>query len=127
MTQKLGYGAWDQLKLEIRKSWQFKFDWFLKSRTPQELNRRVDTLIRLIEKENQEIEEDEKEEKRKNKVTREMHHLANAPSLQQKNKKLKKAEDEKQKTAKSKKREGKPVVTSISKRRKVQPQQQQQQ
>jgi len=50
MSHKLGYGAWDQLKLEIRKAWQFKFDWFLKSRTPLELNRRVDTLIRLIEK-----------------------------------------------------------------------------
>lgn len=28
-----------------------RFDWFFKSRTPQELARRADTLIRLIEKE----------------------------------------------------------------------------
>eukprot|EP00879_Flechtneria_rotunda_P016500 GHRR01017268.1.p1 GENE.GHRR01017268.1~~GHRR01017268.1.p1 ORF type:complete len:382 (+),score=148.76 GHRR01017268.1:170-1147(+) len=48
---KLGYGAWDDLKAEIRKSWRFRFDWFLKSRTPQELSRRAETLIRLIEKE----------------------------------------------------------------------------
>jgi len=61
MTQKLGYGSWDQLKTEIRKSWQFRFDWFLKSRTPQELSRRVDSLIRLIEKENQELNERERE------------------------------------------------------------------
>jgi SWI/SNF-related matrix-associated actin-dependent regulator of chromatin subfamily A member 5 len=61
MIQKLGYGRWDELKLEIRKAWQFRFDWFLKSRSPLELNRRVDVLIRLIEKENQEIKEKEKE------------------------------------------------------------------
>ena len=52
MTHKLGYGSWDQLKSEIRRSWLFRFDWFLKSRTPQELGRRTDTLIRLVEKEN---------------------------------------------------------------------------
>jgi len=51
MTHKLGYGAWDELKAAIRSSWLFRFDWFIKSRTPQELGRRVDTLIRLIEKE----------------------------------------------------------------------------
>eukprot|EP00798_Chlamydomonas_sp_ICE-L_P018353 gene18353-24818_t len=38
---------------EIRKSWRFRFDWFFKSRTAQELARRCDTLIRLIEKENE--------------------------------------------------------------------------
>jgi len=51
MTQKLGYGNWEDLKAEIRTAWQFRFDWFIKSRTPTELGRRVDTLIRLVEKE----------------------------------------------------------------------------
>jgi SWI/SNF-related matrix-associated actin-dependent regulator of chromatin subfamily A member 5 len=51
MTEKLGYGNWEDLKAEIRAAWQFRFDWFIKSRTPTELGRRVDTLIRLIEKE----------------------------------------------------------------------------
>eukprot|EP00878_Enallax_costatus_P003452 GHUV01003663.1.p1 GENE.GHUV01003663.1~~GHUV01003663.1.p1 ORF type:complete len:1042 (+),score=456.73 GHUV01003663.1:458-3583(+) len=50
---KLGYGQWDDLKAEIRKNWRFRFDWFFKSRTPQELARRAETLIRLIEKENE--------------------------------------------------------------------------
>jgi SWI/SNF-related matrix-associated actin-dependent regulator of chromatin subfamily A member 5 len=50
MLQQLGYGSWEQLKLEIRKAWQFRFDWFFKSRTPMELMRRCETLIRLIEK-----------------------------------------------------------------------------
>lgn len=40
MSHKLGYGNWDDLKQEIRKHWRFRFDWFIKSRTPQELNRR---------------------------------------------------------------------------------------
>lgn len=50
-VHELGYGRWDELKAEIRKSWRFRFDWFIKSRSPQELQRRTDTLIRLIEKE----------------------------------------------------------------------------
>lgn len=35
MVHKLGYGAWDELKAEIRRSWRFRFDWFFKSRMPQ--------------------------------------------------------------------------------------------
>lgn len=50
-VRELGYGAWDELKAAIRGSWRFRFDWFFKSRTPQELQRRCDTLIRLVEKE----------------------------------------------------------------------------
>lgn len=34
MMHKLGYGAWDELKAEIRNHWRFRFDWFFKSRTP---------------------------------------------------------------------------------------------
>ena len=57
MMHKLGYGAWDELKAEVRNTWRFRFDWYIKSRTPQELARRCETLIRLIEKENEEDEE----------------------------------------------------------------------
>eukprot|EP00899_Mesostigma_viride_P006788 jgi/Mesvir1/1610/Mv14573-RA.1 len=64
MTYQLGYGAWEELKVEVRKSWMFRFDWFIKSRTAQELARRTDTLIRLIEKENAEIDEKEKAARR---------------------------------------------------------------
>lgn len=42
-----------------------RFDWFLKSRTALELQRRCNTLITLIERENQEIEEKEKANKKK--------------------------------------------------------------
>ena len=42
----------------------FRFDWFIKSRTAMELQRRCNTLITLIERENHEIEEKEKAEKK---------------------------------------------------------------
>ncbi|CAG9463301.1 unnamed protein product [Pedinophyceae sp. YPF-701] len=50
-VNELGYGRWEEVKAEIRRSWRFRFDWFIKSRSPQELARRCDTLIRLVEKE----------------------------------------------------------------------------
>ncbi|KAK9267815.1 hypothetical protein L1049_010251 [Liquidambar formosana] len=60
MVHKLGYGNWDELKAAFRTSPLFRFDWFVKSRTTQELARRCDTLIRLVEKENQEFDERER-------------------------------------------------------------------
>lgn len=65
MTHQLGYGRWDELKAEIRKSWRFRFDWFFKSRMPQELQRRTDVLIRLVEKEHEDNEAVEEEQRRK--------------------------------------------------------------
>lgn len=44
---------------------QFRFDWFLKSRTAIELQRRCNTLITLIERENQELEEKDRADKKK--------------------------------------------------------------
>jgi SWI/SNF-related matrix-associated actin-dependent regulator of chromatin subfamily A member 5 len=54
ITAQLGYGSWEEVRSEIRKSWDFRFDWFLKSRTGAEIQRRCDSLIRLIEKEHAE-------------------------------------------------------------------------
>lgn len=41
---------------DLEQAWQFRFDWFFKSRNAAELQRRGDTLIRLVEKENEELE-----------------------------------------------------------------------
>ena len=60
MIYELGYGNWDELKYALRESPLFRFDWYAKSRTLQELSRRCDTLIRLIEKENQEHDEQDR-------------------------------------------------------------------
>lgn len=54
MMHRFGYGMWEAIRLEIRKAWQFRFDWFFKSRNAAELQRRGDTLIRLLERENEE-------------------------------------------------------------------------
>jgi len=54
MTNELGYGKWEELKREVRRCPDFRFDWLFKSRTPIELGRRVDLLIRLIQNESKE-------------------------------------------------------------------------
>ena len=54
MTKTVGYGNWEQLKLRVRKSGQLRFDYLLRSRTTGELQRRVDSLLRLLEKEEEE-------------------------------------------------------------------------
>ncbi|CAH9071839.1 unnamed protein product [Cuscuta europaea] len=75
MVHKIGYGNWDELKAAFRTSPLFRFDWFVKSRTAQELARRCDTLIRLIEKENQEYDEQERQARKEKKLAK-----MNAPS-----------------------------------------------
>jgi len=68
MLQKLGFDrelVYDELKSSIRNAPQFRFDWFIKSRTAPELQRRCNTLITLIERENQELEEKERATKKK--------------------------------------------------------------
>lgn len=52
------------LNVYLRCAPQFRFDWFIKSRTANELQRRCNTLITLIERENQELEEKEREQKK---------------------------------------------------------------
>ncbi|KAK8507090.1 hypothetical protein V6N13_069881 [Hibiscus sabdariffa] len=70
MIHKLGYGNWDELKAAFRTSPLFRFDWFVKSRTTQELTRRCDTLIRLVEKENQESDERERQARKEKKLAK---------------------------------------------------------
>ena len=68
MLHKLGFdkeNVYEELRATVRSAPQFRFDWFLKSRTALELQRRCNTLITLIERENQEIEEKERLEKKK--------------------------------------------------------------
>jgi len=46
MMHRHGYGQWERIRQEIRRAWQFKFDWFFKSRNAAELQRRGDVLLR---------------------------------------------------------------------------------
>lgn len=43
--------VYERIKKDISEFPVFRFDWFFKSRTPQELQRRCTTLLSLIEKE----------------------------------------------------------------------------
>ena len=54
MLEKYGYGNEDvygKIRQEMRHQDEFRFDWFFKSRTNEELKRRCNTLVGLFEKE----------------------------------------------------------------------------
>jgi len=74
MINQLGYGNWDALRDEVRASWLLRFDWFIKTRTAQELQRRVDALAKLIEREVEVIEAAEaaEEQQRKRAAARQL-------------------------------------------------------
>ena len=56
MMNRFGYGNWERMRMQIRHAWQFKLDWFFKSRNASELGRRADLLIKLVEKENSDLD-----------------------------------------------------------------------
>lgn len=134
MMHKLGYGEWEKLKMEVRKAWQFRFDWFIKSRTTIELSKRCDVLMRMIEKENQDIEEKERERERQREAEKRKKDEKKKSTPTKKGKaptaktaaakgkpkapakKAAKATDSKKSTADSKK--AKPATTSSSRKRK---------
>ena len=48
MLHKLGFdkeNVYEELRAAVRNAPQFRFDWFIKSRTAMELQRRCNTLI----------------------------------------------------------------------------------
>lgn len=62
MMHRHGYGAAERIRMEIRRAWQFRFDWFFKSRNGAEIQRRCDMVIKVIERENEEILKKEEED-----------------------------------------------------------------
>ncbi|VDM71623.1 unnamed protein product [Strongylus vulgaris] len=65
--------VYEELRQSVRMAPQFRFDWFIKSRTAMELQRRCNTLITLIEKEMGETEV-------KHRTKKDAKDKANAPS-----------------------------------------------
>jgi SWI/SNF-related matrix-associated actin-dependent regulator of chromatin subfamily A member 5 len=59
MMYRHGYGAAERIRMEIRRAWQFKFDFFFKSRSVSEIHKRCDMLVRVIEKENEDLNKEE--------------------------------------------------------------------
>ena len=53
LTNEHGYGNWIKIKHAIRRDGRVRFDHLLMSRSDVELQRRVDILVKTIEKENE--------------------------------------------------------------------------
>jgi SWI/SNF-related matrix-associated actin-dependent regulator of chromatin subfamily A member 5 len=51
VTNKYGYGNWDDILREVKTSEDLLFNYYLKSRNKAEIQKRVDYLVKLIEKE----------------------------------------------------------------------------
>ena len=62
MMYRHGYGAAERIRMEIRRAWQFRFDWYFKSRNAQEIQKRCDLLVRIVERENEEVRKKEQAE-----------------------------------------------------------------
>ena len=60
--------AFERIKKDITEFPVFRFDWFFKSRSPQELQRRCNTLLGMIEKEEELRQSEEAKSKPKGKV-----------------------------------------------------------
>ena len=51
ITNKFGYGNWDDIMKKIKTSEDLLFNYFLKSRNKIEIQKRIDYLVKIIEKE----------------------------------------------------------------------------
>ena len=58
MMYRHGYGAAERIRMEIRRAFQFRFDWYFKSRNAVEVQKRCDTIIKMVERENEEASEE---------------------------------------------------------------------
>eukprot|EP01091_Cochliopodium_minus_P017448 TRINITY_DN683_c0_g3_i1.p1 TRINITY_DN683_c0_g3~~TRINITY_DN683_c0_g3_i1.p1 ORF type:complete len:1046 (-),score=408.02 TRINITY_DN683_c0_g3_i1:2-3139(-) len=48
LTNKHGYGNWELFQKIIMEEPQFKFDWWIRSKTPSDLQKRVDVILKTI-------------------------------------------------------------------------------
>lgn len=70
MMYKHGYGMAERIRMSIRRAVQFRFDWFFKSRNAQEIQKRCDAVVRMVEKENDEVRKVEEKERLEEEVLR---------------------------------------------------------
>ena len=71
ITNKYGYGNWDKIMKKIKTSEDLLFNYFLKSRNKIEIQKRIDYLVKIIEKELNPLANNEKGNLKKNKETKE--------------------------------------------------------
>ena len=68
ITYKYGYGNWDEIMKKIKTSEDLLFNYFLKSRNKIEIQKRIDYLVKIIEKEYNPNTTNEKGSWKKNKI-----------------------------------------------------------
>jgi len=71
ITNKYGYGNWDKIMKKIKTSEDLLFNYFLKSRNKIEIQKRIDYLVKIIEKELNPLANNEKGNWKKNKENKE--------------------------------------------------------
>jgi SWI/SNF-related matrix-associated actin-dependent regulator of chromatin subfamily A member 5 len=59
MMYRHGYGAAERIRMEIRRAWQFRFDWYFKSRTAADIQKRCDILVKIVEREIEDLHKKE--------------------------------------------------------------------
>ena len=97
ITHKYGYGNWDEIMKKIKTSEDLLFNYFLKSRNKIEIQKRIDYLVKIIEKEYNPNTNNEKTNLRKNRENKEKNEedisimmSNNISKISSSNKKLKK-------------------------------------
>ena len=71
ITNKYGYGNWDDIMKSIKTSEDLLFNYFLKSRNKIEIQKRIDYLVKIIEKELGPVSNNERTSSRRNKENKE--------------------------------------------------------
>jgi SWI/SNF-related matrix-associated actin-dependent regulator of chromatin subfamily A member 5 len=61
MMYRHGYGAAERIRMEIRRAWQFRMDWYFKSRNAVDIQKRCDLLVKIIEREMEEVHKKDQE------------------------------------------------------------------
>eukprot|EP00388_Colpodella_angusta_P016916 GDKJ01041886.1.p1 GENE.GDKJ01041886.1~~GDKJ01041886.1.p1 ORF type:complete len:1214 (-),score=281.72 GDKJ01041886.1:82-3390(-) len=51
VTALLGFGRWEDIRAFIKRDPRVRFDWFLRTRSANDIGKRVDALVRLMKKE----------------------------------------------------------------------------
>lgn len=59
MMYRHGFGAAERIRMEIRRAWQFRFDWYFKSRSAIDIQKRCEAIVKVIERENEELRKKE--------------------------------------------------------------------
>jgi SWI/SNF-related matrix-associated actin-dependent regulator of chromatin subfamily A member 5 len=83
MMHRHGYGSAERIRMEIRRAWQFRFNWYFKSRTGVEIQKRCDTIVKIVEKEIEDIRKKEAEEHQENEESKNVADTAATSAPQQ--------------------------------------------